>query len=95
MEAVQFYRSFLARFFALWRYKGFVFGMVWREFRARYLGSLFGSIWSVLNPMAMIFVYTVIFSKIMQARLAGIDDTMAYGVFLCAGLLTWGFFRSY
>jgi len=94
MEAVQFYRSFLARFFALWRYKGFVFGMVWREFRGRYLGSPFGSIWSVLNPMAMIFVYTVIFSKIMQARLAGIDDTMAYGIFLCAGLLTWGFFSE-
>ena len=94
MEAVQFCKPFMARFLALWRYKGFVFGMVWREFRGRYLGSLFGSIWSILNPMAMIFVYTVIFSKIMQARLAGIDDTMAYGIFLCAGLLTWGFFSE-
>jgi lipopolysaccharide transport system permease protein len=94
MEAFPFYRPFLIRTRALWRYKGFVSGMVWREFRSRYLNSLFGSIWSILNPVAMIFVYTVIFSKIMQARLAGSNDTMAYGIFLCAGLLPWGFFSE-
>lgn len=79
---------------ALWQYRGFVFSMVGREFRVRYLGSLFGSIWSILNPMAMIFIYTVVFSKIMKARLAGVNDTLAYGVFLCAGLITWGFFAE-
>jgi lipopolysaccharide transport system permease protein len=78
------------RLTAVWRYKGFVFAMVAREFKARYLGSLLGSLWTVLNPMAMILIYTVIFSRIMQARLAGVDDTMAYGVFICAGLLPWG-----
>jgi len=91
---VQFWRPLALRLLALWRYKGFVFTMVWREFWGRYLGSLFGSIWSVLNPMAMIFIYTVIFSKIMRARLPGVDDTMGYGIFLCAGLLTWGFFSE-
>ena len=79
---------------ALWRYRAFVFTMVWREFRGRYLGSLMGSIWAILNPLAMIVVYTLIFSKIMRARLIGMDDTMAYGMFLCAGLLTWGFFSE-
>ncbi len=92
--AVQFWRPFVPRVLALWRYRGFVFTMVWREFWGRYLGSLLGSIWSVLNPMAMIFIYTVIFSKIMRARLPGVDDTMGYGIFLCAGLLTWGFFSE-
>lgn len=92
--AFRFYRPLLARTRALWQYKGFVSGMVGREFRIRYLNSLFGSIWSILNPLAMIIVYTVIFSKIMQARLAGDNDTMAYGIFLCAGLLPWGFFSE-
>jgi len=91
---IQFYKPFTTRAAALWRYRGFVLSMVGREFRVRYLGSLFGSIWSILNPMAMIFIYTVIFSKIMRARLAGVDDTMAYGIFLCSGLLTWGFFSE-
>lgn len=92
--SIQFWKPLLPRFSALWRYRGFVFTMVWREFWGRYLNSLLGSIWSILNPMAMIFIYTVIFSKIMRAKLPGIDDTMGYGIFLCSGLLTWGFFSE-
>ena len=87
-------RPFMVRFLALWQYKGFVLGMVWREFRGRYLNSLLGSIWSILNPMAMVFVYTVIFSKLMRARIDGVDDSMAFGLFICAGLLSWGFFSE-
>ncbi len=68
--------------------------MVGREFRVRYRGSLLGSIWAILNPLAMIFIYTVIFSKVMKARLTGTDDTMAYGIFLCAGLLSWNYFSE-
>ncbi len=86
--------NFKGRLVALWSYRGFVFSMVAREFRIRYLGSLLGSIWSILNPLAMITIYTVIFSKVMQAKLPGIDDTMAYGVFVCAGLLPWIYYTE-
>src|SRR5262245_42551342 len=41
----------------LWHYRGFVAGMVRREFRARYLNSLLGATWAVLNPLAMIVIY--------------------------------------
>jgi lipopolysaccharide transport system permease protein len=68
--------------------------MVKREFRGRYLGSLLGSLWSILNPMAMIFIYTVIFSQVMRARLVASNDTWAYSVFLCSGLLTWNYFSE-
>lgn len=82
----------MERLRALWQYRGFVISMVAREFRSRYLGSLLGSLWSVLNPLAMIFIYTVIFSRIMRAKLPGIDDSMAYGMYICAGLLPWTYF---
>jgi lipopolysaccharide transport system permease protein len=55
---------------------------------------LFGALWTVLNPLSMIIVYTVIFSQIMRARLPGVDDGLAYSVYLCAGLLTWGLFAE-
>lgn len=84
--------DFKGRLIALWHYRGFVRSMVVREFRSRYMGSLLGSIWSILNPLAMIFIYTVIFSRVMRAKLPGIDDSMAYGLFVCAGLLPWLFF---
>ncbi|MCP2229675.1 UNVERIFIED_ORG: lipopolysaccharide transport system permease protein [Pseudomonas silesiensis] len=48
----------------------------------------------MLNPLSMIIVYTVIFSHIMRARLPGVDDSMAYSVYLCAGLLAWGLFAE-
>jgi ABC-type polysaccharide/polyol phosphate export permease len=53
---------------ALWSYRGFIFGSMRREFQARYRNSLLGAAWAVLNPLAMIVVYTVIFSQIMRAR---------------------------
>jgi lipopolysaccharide transport system permease protein len=84
--------DFKGRFIALYQYRGFVVSMVAREFRSRYMGSLLGSIWSILNPLAMILIYTVVFSRVMRAKLPGIEDSMGYGLFVCAGLLPWLFF---
>lgn len=68
--------------------------MVWREFYGKYLGSVLGSIWSIIHPISMIVIYTVIFSKFMRARLPDVKDDLGFGIFLCAGLLTWGFFSE-
>lgn len=79
---------------ALWAYRGFILGSVQREFQVRYQNSLLGATWAILNPLAMILVYTVIFSQIMRARLPGLDPTFGYSIYLCAGLLTWGLFSE-
>lgn len=79
---------------ALWRYRGFVLGSVKREFQARYRNSLLGAAWTVLQPLAMITVYTVVFSELMRTRLPGVNDPFAYSVYLCSGLLTWGLFAE-
>lgn len=76
----------------IWNYKSFILGLVSRDFKSKYLNSLFGAIWSVINPLAMIVVYTVIFSQIMQAKLPGITDTWAFSIYLCAGVIPWNFF---
>ncbi|MCK5681689.1 ABC transporter permease [bacterium] len=76
----------------LWEYRGFIKGSVKREFQLKYQNSMLGAAWNVINPLSMIFVYTVIFSKIMQAKLPGIGGTFSYSIFLCSGVLTWGLF---
>ena len=78
----------------LWAYRGFILGSVKREFQAKYRNSLLGAAWTVINPLAMIIVYTVIFSQIMRAKLPGVDSTFAYSIHLCAGILTWGLFAE-
>jgi lipopolysaccharide transport system permease protein len=50
--------------------------------------------WNFLAPLAMIFVYIVIFSQVLRARLPGSQDQAGYGVFLCAGIFTWGYFTD-
>ena len=78
----------------VWAYRGFILGSVKREFQSKYRNSMIGAAWTVLNPLAMIIVYTVIFSQIMRAKLPGIDSTFAYSIYLCAGVLTWGLFAE-
>jgi len=79
---------------ALWAYRGFVLGSVKREFQLKYRNSLLGAAWTVLNPLAMILVYTLIFAEVMKARLPDVDSKFAYSIYLCAGLLTWGLFAE-
>ena len=81
-------------FKALWAYRGFILGSVKREFQSKYRNSLLGAAWTILNPLAMIVVYTVIFAQVMRAKLPGVDSTFAYSIYLCAGVLTWGLFAE-
>jgi lipopolysaccharide transport system permease protein len=81
-------------FSALWRYRGFIFASVRREFDARYRVAALGGLWAVLQPAAQVAVYTLVLSGVMRARLPGSDSAFAYGVYLCAGILTWGLFAE-
>lgn len=78
----------------LWAYRGFVLGSVKREFQSKYANAILGALWSVLSPLAMILVYTVIFSEVMRTRLPGAESGFAYSIYLCAGILTWGLFAE-
>lgn len=79
---------------AIYRYRGFIKSTVRRDFQSRYQRSMLGMSWLFLQPLAMILVYTLIFANIMKAKLPGVDDTFAYSIYLCAGVLTWGLFTE-
>ncbi|CAG9175588.1 hypothetical protein LMG23992_02996 [Cupriavidus laharis] len=77
-----------------WNYRGFIIGSVKREFQSRYRNSMLGAAWMIINPLAMIVVYTVIFSQMMRTRLPGVESHLAYSIYLCAGAFTWAFFAE-
>ncbi|WP_058914166.1 ABC transporter permease [Entomohabitans teleogrylli] len=81
-------------FAAIHRYRGFIIDSVKRDFQSRYQTSFLGAAWLVLQPVAMIAVYTLIFSELMRAKLAGMDGPFAYSIYLCSGVLTWGLFTE-
>jgi lipopolysaccharide transport system permease protein len=68
--------------------------MVATDLRGRYVGSALGLFWSVLHPLVLITIYTLVFSRVMRARLPGASGTYDYSVYLCAGLLPWTAFQE-
>lgn len=78
----------------IWNYRGFILGSVGREFQSKYSNAVLGAAWTLLTPVAMILVYTVIFAEIMRAKLPGNDSIYAYSIYLCAGMLTWNLFAE-
>lgn len=78
----------------IWAFRGFVAGSIQREFQLRYRNSLLGALWTLLGPLTMILVYTLVFSQLMRARLPGIDNNLGYGFYLCSGFLVWGLFSD-
>lgn len=68
--------------------------LVKRDFTEKYVGSVLGLWWSFVWPLVNIFIYTVIFSKVMGAKIQGIPSTYSYGLYLAAGLIPWNAFSS-
>jgi len=80
--------SFLS---SVYQFRGLIHSIVVRDLRSRYIGSVLGIAWLILPPIFMVFIYTVVFSTIMRARLPGVESQYAYSVYLCAGIIVWTF----
>jgi lipopolysaccharide transport system permease protein len=77
-----------------WRFRDFIVTSVKREFAARYLGTQLGVVWPIVHPLALILIYTLVFSEVMKARLPGHESRFAYSIYLTAGLITWSLFAD-
>jgi ABC-2 type transport system permease protein len=67
-----------------------------RELRGKFKRSTLGWLWSVINPLASIAIYTVIFGVFLKvAPPVGDPSGMeVYGFFLVCGLLPWTFLAN-
>ena len=79
---------------SIWTYRGFVVANVKRDFYLRYQRPILGFAWVLLNPIAMITIYMVVFNRIMSDRLPGNVTTSSYGIYLCCGILAWSLFQD-
>jgi len=68
------------------QYRQLIAMLVVRELKVRYKRSIFGLLWTMLNPLLLMIVYTVVFSTIMKA------PQRNFSIFLLSGLLPWLFF---
>jgi lipopolysaccharide transport system permease protein len=71
------------------RYHDLLRNLVVRELKARYKNSALGFVWSLLNPLAMMVVFTVVFTVLLPN-----NSIKHYPIFLLCGLLPWQFFSA-
>lgn len=78
----------------LWQFRELTLSLVGRELKARYRGSVFGFLWSLINPLLLLSVYSLVFGLLLEGgRFLG-NETVAYSLYLVVGLFPWIWFQS-
>jgi ABC-2 type transport system permease protein len=67
-----------------------------REIRGKYKRTVFGQMWSLANPLALMLIYTFVFSLIFRVKPAVGDPSglNVFAVWLLCGLLPWTFLST-
>ena len=75
---------------AVWQHRELIVSFAARDVKARYKQTALGIAWSVLQPLSMAIVFTLVFS--LFARLP--SDGVPYPVFAYSALIFWTFFAN-
>lgn len=70
------------------QYRYLLFNLVLRDLKARYKNSVLGILWSVLNPLFLMLVFTILFTVL------GNNQIRQYPIFVLVGLIPWNFFSG-
>ncbi len=79
----------IARFVELLRYRELIENLVIRDLKVRYKGSVLGVLWSLLHPLLLMTVFTLVFTV-----MAPNAEIPKFPAFLLCALLPWNFFSS-
>jgi lipopolysaccharide transport system permease protein len=79
---------------AVWSYRHFIFSSIRNDLRSRFARSKLGALWMILQPLAQVAIYSLVLSRIMAAKLPGIDNRYAYVIYLMAGMIAWALFSE-
>ena len=82
-------RVVLAPFRALISHRQAIQIFVNRDIRGRYVNSALGLWWAVIQPLALLALYTFVFSRIMSIRFSESASTADFALYVFCGLLPW------
>ena len=74
----------------LWAYRELLWVLITRDVKVRYKQTSLGVLWALIQPVMMMLVFTLLFSRLAKIP----SDGLPYPVFVFAGLLPWTFFAS-
>src|SRR5438093_12357629 len=71
-----------------WRYRDMVVQLVARDMKVRYKRSVLGIAWTMLNPLMMMVVLTLVFSHLFRVTLPH------YPIYVLSAMVLWNFFAQ-
>jgi lipopolysaccharide transport system permease protein len=71
----------------LFSYHELIKNLVLSDLKTKYSNSVLGFVWSLLNPLAMLIVLSIVFSNVFNSQ-------GNYVVYLLIGMLSWRFFAA-
>jgi lipopolysaccharide transport system permease protein len=73
-----------------YRHRELIFSFAVRDIKARYKQTALGVAWSLIQPLSMMIVFTLVFSLFAKVP----SDGMPYPVFAYSALIFWTFFSN-
>lgn len=74
----------------VWRYRGLIYFLAWRDILVRYKQTVIGVAWALLRPILMMVVFTVLFGRLAKLPSQGVP----YPILVFAALLPWQLFAG-
>lgn len=72
----------------IYSYREMLKNLVIKDLRTRYRESVLGFFWTLINPLLLLLIYSIVFKTIMRM------DIENYSIFLFSGLLPWQFHQT-
>ena len=79
----------VARIGELLRYRELIESLVMRDLKVRYKNSVLGFLWSLLNPLLLMLVFTIVFTVMVPNA-----SIQKFPAFILCALLPWNFFSA-
>jgi len=74
----------------LWQYRELFYFFTWRDIKVKYKQTVLGILWAILQPLALMAIFTFLFSKTWPID----TGSIRYPIFVLSGLIIWNLFSN-
>lgn len=74
----------------VWRYRELIYFLAWRDVKVRYQQTVMGLVWTILQPLATMGVFTILFGRLAQLP----SGEAPYALSTLAALVPWQYFAQ-
>ncbi|HVY73289.1 MAG TPA: ABC transporter permease [Puia sp.] len=75
----------------LWLFRELFYILSWRDIKVRYKQTVIGAAWSIIRPLLIMIIFTVIFGRVAKLPTEGVAP---YAIMVYAAMLPWQFFSN-